>query len=126
MTLTTTQMIILGSIGVAIIIVIAIIVANTKKSILKKEIDDLNIRFNTIKTIPIAFKLNKAQAMAKRIEDTSEKIQSYYNRYTETQKHKGRPSEGQMEIQNGNESYDYQSHNGQELIPGNGCDVQIV
>ena len=73
MTLTTTQMIILGSIGVAIIIVIAIIVANTKKSILKKEIDDLNIRFNTIKTIPIAFKLNKAQAMAKRIEDTSEK-----------------------------------------------------
>lgn len=87
MTLTTTQMIILGSIVLAIIIVIIIIVANTKKTALKKEIDELNVRFNTIKTIPLAFKLNKAQAMAKRIEDTSEKIQSYYNRYTEAQKH---------------------------------------
>ena len=87
MTLTTTQMIILGSIVLAIIIVIIVIVANTKKTALKKEIDELNVRFNTIKTIPLAFKLNKAQAMAKRIEDTSEKIQSYYNRYTEAQKH---------------------------------------
>lgn len=87
MTLTTTQMIILGSIVLAIIIVTIIIVANTKKTALKKEIDELNVRFNTIKTIPLAFKLNKAQAMAKRIEDTSEKIQSYYNRYTEAQKH---------------------------------------
>lgn len=87
MTLTTTQMIILGSIVLAIIIIVVIIVANTKKSELKKEINDINVRFNAIKTVPLAFKLNKAQAMAKRIEDTSEKIQSYYDRYSEAQKH---------------------------------------
>ena len=85
--LTTTQMIVLGAIGVAIIAIVIIIASNTHKSTIKREIDNLNVRFNAIKTIPLAFKLNKAQAMAKRNDDTSEKIQSYYNRYTEAQKH---------------------------------------
>ena len=45
------------------------------------------MRFNAIKTIPLAFKLNKAQAMAKRNKDTAEKIESYYKQYEETQHH---------------------------------------
>lgn len=85
--LTPIQIAILGAIGVAIIVVVIIIARNTHKTALLKEVDELNVRFNAIKTIPLAFKLNKAQAMAKRNEDTSEKIQSYYNRYSEAQKH---------------------------------------
>lgn len=78
---------ILTGVVVAIIIVAAIMVSNSKKAALKKDLDDINVRFNRIKSIPLAFKLNKAQAMAKRNEDTSEKVKSYYNRYTEAQKH---------------------------------------
>lgn len=79
--------IILGAIALAIIIVVIIIITNTRKSAIHKEIDDLNVRYNAIKTVPLAFKLNKAQAMAKRNDDTAEKVQSYYNRYVEAQKH---------------------------------------
>lgn len=85
--LTPVQIAVLSAIGVAIIVVVIIIARNTHKTAILKEVDELNVRFNAIKTIPLAFKLNKAQAMAKRNEDTSEKIQSYYNRYSEAQKH---------------------------------------
>lgn len=86
-TLSTEQIIILAAIAVAIVVVIIIIVKNTRKSSILKEVDDLNVRFNAIKTVPLAFKLNKAQAMAKRNEDTADKVESYYNRYSEAQKH---------------------------------------
>lgn len=80
-----TKLILLGAVIVAIVIVIILIVKNTNKSNIRKHLDDLTVRFNAIKTIPLAFKLNKAQAMAKRNEETSEQIDSYYERYKDVQ-----------------------------------------
>ena len=82
-----TILIIIGCLSVATLIVIIIMVKNTRKNKLKKQIDDLYVRFNTIKTVPIAFKLNKAQAMAKRNEQTAASVQEYYDKYEETEKH---------------------------------------
>ena len=64
---------IIGLLLVAVILLI-IIIKNTQKSNLKKDIDDLNVRFNAVKTIPLAFKLSKAQAMAKRSAETSDGV----------------------------------------------------
>ena len=55
--------IIAGLLLLAVIIVL-VIVNNTKKTNIKKSIDDLNVRFNSVNTNPLAFKLSKAQAMA--------------------------------------------------------------
>ncbi|MBQ6333997.1 MAG: hypothetical protein IJI46_02860 [Erysipelotrichaceae bacterium] len=78
------------SIGVLVLItLIAIIVTTNKnrKKNLRKQLDDLYVRFNSVKTIPLAFKLNKAQAMARRNEEMSASVESYYDKYEQTEKH---------------------------------------
>lgn len=80
-------LIIIGCLSVTTIIVIALFIRNIRKNKLKELIDELYIRFNTIKTIPIAFKLSKAQAMAKRNEETAVSVEEYYNKYEVTEKH---------------------------------------
>lgn len=81
-----TILIIIACLSVSALIVIFAIVKNTRKNNLKKAVEDLYVRFNAIKTIPIAFKLNKAQAMAKRNEQTAASVQEYYEKYEETEK----------------------------------------
>ena len=78
--------IIAGLLLLAVIIVL-VIVNNTKKTNIKKSIDDLNVRFNGVKTIPLAFKLSKAQAMAKRNDETATEVKEYYEKYEEAQRH---------------------------------------
>ena len=77
---------IIGLVVVAVILLV-VIIKNTQKSNLKKDIDDLNVRFNAVKTIPLAFKLSKAQAMAKRSAETSDAVKIYYDKFIEAQKH---------------------------------------
>ena len=78
--------IIAGLLLLAVIIVL-VIANNTKKTNIKKSIDDLNVRFNSVKTIPLAFKLSKAQAMAKRNDETATEVKEYYEKYEEAQRH---------------------------------------
>ena len=49
-----------------LLIVLFIVIRRSQKKKLKKMVDDLYVRFTAIKTVPLAFKLSKAQAMAKR------------------------------------------------------------
>ena len=81
------KLILLGVLILLAALIVVIMVINTRKANIKREIEDLNIRFNTIKTTPLAFKLNKAQAMAKRNADTAEDIKVYYQKYEDAQKH---------------------------------------
>ena len=76
------------AIAVLVLVIAAIIIikkSRTKK--LKKEVEDLYVRFNAVKTVPLAFKLSKAQAMAKRSAETSASVEKYYTRYEEVEKH---------------------------------------
>lgn len=74
-------LILLGIVVVAIGLIILAIYLNNKKQLLIKEVEEVNVRFNAVKTIPIAFKLNKAQAMAKRNEEASERLSVYQKEY---------------------------------------------
>jgi septation ring formation regulator len=78
------------SVGVLVLITLIAIIVTTKKNQkknLKKQLDDLYVRFNSVKTIPLAFKLNKAQAMARRNEEMTAAVESYYGKYEDTEKH---------------------------------------
>ncbi len=77
---------IIGGLLLIAVIIVLIIVSNTKKTNVKKSIDELNVRFNSVKTVPLAFKLSKAQAMAKRNDDTSIEVKEYYQKYEDAQK----------------------------------------
>ena len=88
MEMTNEQIIIIAIAACALVAIFIVmgIVKNTHKNTIKAEIDDLYVRFNKIKTMPIAFKLSKAQAMAKRSEETSASVEEYYKKYEETEK----------------------------------------
>ena len=82
-----TVLYIIAGLVVVLLIVLYFLVRNTRRNKLRKSVDELNVRFNAIKTIPLAFKLNKAQAIAKRNEETSVAVEEYYKKYEEAQKH---------------------------------------
>ena len=69
------------------IIVLVVVIKRSQKKQLKKMVDDLYVRFTAIKTVPLAFKLSKAQAMAKRNAETSASVEKYYSRYEDVEKH---------------------------------------
>lgn len=79
--------IIIGVLVLLMAIMFLIMLSNSKKTNSKKKNDAINARFNAIKSAPIAFKLNKAQAMAKRNEAAQSEVNAYYEKYEETQKH---------------------------------------
>ena len=77
---------VIGGLLLVAVVIVLIIVSNTKKTNAKKSIDEINVRFNSVKTVPLAFKLSKAQAMAKRNDDTSIEVKEYYQKYEDAQK----------------------------------------
>jgi len=81
-----TTLIIIVALVAVVIVTILILINNYRKSQTKKEVGNLYIRFNAVKTVPLAFKLNKAQAMAKRNEQTAEAVQEYYQKYEDVEK----------------------------------------
>lgn len=81
------KLILIGVLSLIAVIIIVILVLNNRKNGIKKDINDLQVRFNAIKTVPLAFKLSKAQALAKRSDETKEKVDVYYQKYEEAQKH---------------------------------------
>lgn len=75
---------------VLIVTVIAVIwwmVSSSNKEKLTKEVNNLYVRFNEVKTIPLAFKFNKAQLLAKRNEEMSASVLEYFAKYEESEKH---------------------------------------
>ena len=83
---TNIQLVIVLIILLMAALVALILVRNAHSAALKKDLEDINVRFNRVRTIPLAFKLNKAQAMAKINEETSAKVEEYYSKYEEAQK----------------------------------------
>ena len=87
-TLNTTTIIIIAAVLVVIIaLIVVLLIRNSHKKNLKKKMDELYVRFNDIKTVPLAFKLNKAQTMAKRNEDMAKEVETYLKRYNEVDMH---------------------------------------
>lgn len=87
-TLNTTTIIIIAVVLVLIIaLAVVLFIRNSHKKNLKKKMDDLYVRFNDVKTVPLAFKLNKAQTMARRNEEMAREVDVYLKRYNEVDMH---------------------------------------
>ena len=80
-------LILIGSISAFMLIIIILIIRNTHSSNIKKKMDDLYVRYNNLKTVPITFKLNKAQAMSKNNEQMQESVRECFSKYEEAEKH---------------------------------------
>ncbi|MBO7697603.1 MAG: hypothetical protein J6S38_01055, partial [Erysipelotrichaceae bacterium] len=86
--MSTTTIIIIAAVSLLVIaLVVFLIIRNSHKKNLKKKMDALYVRFNDIKTVPLAFKLNKAQTMARRNEDMAKEVEVYLKRYNDVDAH---------------------------------------
>ena len=83
---TRTRYILIGALILIALIVIWFLIQNSHKASIRKELDDINVRFNKIQTVPLAFKLNKAKAIAKIDAETSSTVEDYYQKYETAQK----------------------------------------
>ncbi|MBQ6559785.1 MAG: hypothetical protein IJL85_03045 [Erysipelotrichaceae bacterium] len=79
--------VIIAAAALVFLIVLLVLIKKAHKKKLRKTLDDLYVRFNDVKTVPIAFKLNKAQIMAKRNKETMEQVSQYYQKYEDAEKH---------------------------------------
>lgn len=104
---TNIKLIILGVLVLLTLIVVIILINNARKSKIKQAFDEVNVRFNEVKTIPLAFKLNKAQAMARRSEETAAAVKEYYEKYETAQKHIDEMSEKLMDAEDAIGNRDY-------------------
>ena len=86
--LNLTTIIIIAVVAILVIaLVIFLLIRNSHKKNLKKKMDDLYVRFNDVKTVPLAFKLNKAQTMARRNEEMAKEVEVYLKRYNDVDMH---------------------------------------
>ena len=83
-----TQIAIIAAVVLVVVLIVALLlVRRSRQNKLKKMLDDLYVRFTDIKTVPLAFKLNKAQVMARRNEETASAVAEYHGRYEVTEAH---------------------------------------
>lgn len=73
--------------AVLALILVLIIMKNSHRKTICHELEDIHVRFNKVKTVPLSFKLTKARAVAKIEEAQIGKVEEYYAKYEEAQKH---------------------------------------
>lgn len=71
--------------AIVVIIVTSILIARGKQNQAKKVFDDLELSYNTMKGIPLAFKLNKAQALTRVNDEMSEVVATCKSEFDEIQ-----------------------------------------
>ncbi|MBR2802055.1 MAG: hypothetical protein IKE21_05645 [Erysipelotrichaceae bacterium] len=83
---TRTQIAVILGLILAALVIVLLLVRNMRATNIRKELDDIHVRFNTIKTVPLELKLRKATAMAKIDEELKTQVEDYYNKYDTAQK----------------------------------------
>lgn len=63
------------SIGIVLIIMLSIIMLLMKQKKAGKELEELELKYNTLKSVPLAFKLNKAVALSRVNEEMAQRVE---------------------------------------------------
>lgn len=83
-TLNTQNMIILALIIILFLILFFYFYSKNKGKRINKQFDDLHVRFNTINSIPLSYKLNKADSISKIDEEIALKVEEIKKEYATT------------------------------------------
>ncbi len=81
----TMDMFIYISIGIVLIIMLSIIMLLMKQKKAGKELDELELMYNTLKSVPLAFKLNKAVALSRVNEEMAHRVEECKNDFDSVQ-----------------------------------------
>lgn len=75
------KLIILAILALFALIILIILIKKLKNGKLKSELAEIQIAFNDLSSIPLAFKLNKASSIAKINEDLAKQVEEYRHKY---------------------------------------------
>ena len=67
------------------LIILFIIIFKVRRGSIKSDVRDLEVRFNAIKTVPLAFKLNKATYIAKINDELAKQVEDHRPRFEKAQ-----------------------------------------
>ena len=73
------------SLAVISLVIIVALFRKARKDRVLSDVEQLQFKFNELRTTPLSMKFNVAQAIAKRTGETDKEIKEYYSRYTNTQ-----------------------------------------
>ncbi len=81
----TLDMIMIGLVAIAAILVITIVMRYLRIKKVRRELEDLELKYNELKGYPLSFKLNKAIALSKVNKTILEQVGVYQKQYDEVQ-----------------------------------------
>ena len=80
-TFLTKKEVIIGLVVLFLVIVVLLVLRKRRINRFRKSLSELEVRYNSIKSIPLSFKLNKAVALARVDEKLSDRINNYKDQF---------------------------------------------
>lgn len=71
----TTEVLVYIAIAVVLLVILTIAMAMLRQKKAKKELDELELKYNSLKSIPLAFKLNKAVALSRVNQEMAQRVE---------------------------------------------------
>ncbi len=71
----TTEVLVYIAIGTVLLVILTVIMMMLRQKKAKKELDELELKYNSLKSIPLAFKLNKAVALSRVNQEMGQRVE---------------------------------------------------
>lgn len=81
----TTEVLVYIAIALVFVVILTVIMMMLRQKKAKKELDELELKYNSLKSIPLAFKLNKAVALSRVNQEMSQRVEGCKNDFDSVQ-----------------------------------------
>ena len=75
----TAEVLVYIAIGVVLLVILTLVMMMLRQKKSKKELDELELKYNSLKSIPLAFKLNKAVALSRVNQEMAQQVEGCKN-----------------------------------------------
>ncbi len=75
----TAEVLVYITIGVVLLVILTLVMMMLRQKKAKKELDELELKYNSLKSIPLAFKLNKAVALSRVNQEMAQQVEGCKN-----------------------------------------------
>lgn len=75
----TAEVLVYIAIGVVLLLILTVVMMMLRQKKAKKELDELELKYNSLKSIPLAFKLNKAVALSRVNQEMAQRVEGCKN-----------------------------------------------
>lgn len=81
----TTEVLVYIAIALVLLVILTVVMMMLRQKKAKKELDELELKYNSLKSIPLAFKLNKAVALSRVNQEMAQRVEGCKNDFDAVQ-----------------------------------------